>query len=445
VADYILDVRFDPADARLDGTAAILFRADEFPLASTTFYLHGELQVESLHVDDRALEFTQKPVIYEYDYSLVATEVSFDLSGLQADERLTVEYSGYCNPSKARSESDYMRIDATGVFLRSYAYSLWFPIFMAPRQDEYFVDLSSVTLSTPAEFPAVLTGRRVSDRIEGGRRVSIWQAENVSVFAAQCSARRWDMMGDDTVQVLHLTDDVSRKRAESILAFARQAIDFYSSNYGPGTGAATSYIMQLPKYGDISSGNVSGISDESWLEFNGDWFSKYLLAHELVHPYTGRQISRDDPMWCFVVEGFPSYFHLPFLSEALGADWYRRRIRTVQERYLQKRRTGLSRRGDPLPPEKPIDQIGADELSTWKDIFVLNDRVILFWDFLRRRMGEHDFGVLCRDLFGQPQLTARSIQKIILSAYPGPEDDVLAWLSTTEFPDWMQLEPDDEN
>jgi hypothetical protein len=203
--------------------------------------------------------------------------------------------------------------------------------------------------------------------------------------------------------------------------------------------------MQLPKYGDISSGNVSGISDESWLAFDGDWFSKYLLAHELVHPYTGRQISRDDPMWCFVIEGFPSYFHLPFLSEALGEDWYRRRIRTVQERYLQKRTTGLSRRGAPLPPEKPIDQIGADELSTWKDIFVLNDRVILFWDFLRRRMDEHDFAALCRNLFSQQRLTADSIREMILSAYPGPADDVIAWLSTTDFPDWMRVESDDEN
>jgi len=329
VADYILDVRFELAEARLEGTADILFRADEFPLAKTTFYLHGELLVESLHVGDRAVKFTLEQVIYEFDYSMVATKVTFDLSELRPDQRITVVYGGYCNPSKVRAESDYMRIDTTGVFLRSYAYSIWFPIFMPPRQDEYFVDFSSVTLSTPAEFPAVLTGRRVTDHVEGDRRLSVWQAEGVSVFDAQCSARRWDVLGEDIVQVYHLPDDDSRERAAGILAFARQAIEFFSGKYSAGTGAETSYVMQMPRYGDISSGNVSGISDESWLEFDGDWVSKYLLAHELVHPYTGRQIPRDDPMWCFVVEGFPSYFHLPFLAEALGADWYRGRIQTV--------------------------------------------------------------------------------------------------------------------
>jgi len=96
-----------------------------------------------------------------------------------------------------------------------------------------------------------------------------------------------------------------------------------------------------------------------------------------------------------------------------------------------------------LPQEKPIDRIGADELSTWKDTFVLNDRVVLFWDYLRRELGEDEFATLCRDLFGQPRLSADSVTEMILAAYPGPASNIDSWLSTTEFPRWMRLESDD--
>jgi hypothetical protein len=288
-----------------------------------------------------------------------------------------------------------------------------------------------------------LTGQRVSERVDGDRRVSTWRAAGVSVFDAQCSARRWEVLGDATVQVLHLRDADSRAQAARILAFARQAIGYYASRYGTGTDtdAETTFIMQMPKYGDISSGNVSGISDAAWQAFDDDWVAKYLLAHELVHPYTGRRIARSDPLWSFVIEGFPSYFHLPFLAQALGPDWYRDRIATVQQRYLTKRETGLSRRGNPLPPEKPIDRIGADELSTWKDTFVLDDRVVLFWDYLRRELGADRFAALCRDLFGRARLTAGTIRASIVAAYPGPADHIDAWLSTTDFPAWMHVTP----
>ena len=51
VASYELDVRFEPSEARIEGVADIRFREDEFPLATVTFYLHGELQVARAEVE----------------------------------------------------------------------------------------------------------------------------------------------------------------------------------------------------------------------------------------------------------------------------------------------------------------------------------------------------------------------------------------------------------
>ena len=93
-----------------------------------------------------------------------------------------------------------------------------------------------------------------------------------------------------------------------------------------------------------------------------------------------------------------------------------------------------------MPPEKPIDAITADELSLYKDAFVLNDRVLLFFDFLRRRMGEAGFDAFCRDLCGRGTLDSASVRAIIAAHFPGSASEIEAWLSTTDYPEWMRLD-----
>lgn len=440
VDEYRLEVEFYPRQSRMTGTAQIRFAREERLSPGTTFYLHGELRVESMLFGGEEVVFSQRTVFYESDYSLVALEVAADLSRMQPGGDLTVRYEGPFHPSRASAPSDYMRIEEGGVYLRSYGYSLWFPVFLADGQDDYPVDFVAVKITTPPEMTAVFTGRRADETIVDGRRVSVWEALHTPLFDAQCSARRWDRIGDQAVMVYHLSDQGSTQGAAGILSFARRSLEFYALHFGAVNDRETTHIIQMPKYGDISSGNVSGISDESWIGFDDNWVSKYLLAHELVHPFVGRRISRSEGLWCFVIEGFPSYLHLPLLSLELGEEWYRDRIATVQRRYLEKRETGLDRRGRILPGEKPIDRISADEIGDYKDVFVLNDRAVLFLDYLRRRIGNEGFFSLCADLFRQRRLTSDSVRAGLSSAYPGAEVEVDVWLSTTEFHDWMRVE-----
>jgi len=440
VDEYRLEVDFQPKQSRMTGTAQIRFARDERLSKDTTFYLHGELRVESLILGGEEVDFSQRPVFYESDYSLVAIEVTADLSRTQPGEALTVRYEGPFHPSRASTPSDYMRIEEGGVYLRSYGYSLWFPVFVGALQDDYPVDFVTVKITTPPDMTAVFTGRRIDERIVDERRVSVWKALDTPLFDAQCSARRWDRIGDETVMVYHLSDQASRKKATDILAFARRSLEFNALHFGVVSDRETTHIIQMPKYGDISSGNVSGVSDGSWSRFDDDWISKYLLAHELVHPFVGRHISRSEDLWCFVVEGFPSYLHLPLLRQELGEEWYGDRIGMMQRQYLEKRESGFDRRGRALPEEKPIDRISADEIGDYKDVFVLNDRVALFLDYLRRCIGSERFYSLCADLFRQRQLTSDSVRATLYSAYPGAEIEVDEWLSTTEFHDWMRVE-----
>jgi hypothetical protein len=438
VASYRLEAEFMPAEARMAGTARIVFDEAEHPLGQAAFYLHGELRVKSVRAGDRDLEFSQEVVFYPYNYAGVAVEVGVDLSALSAGEVLTVVYEGYFNPSRATANSNYMRIDDTGVYLRSYGYSLWFPVFMPPGHEEYPVDFPEVTITTPAAYTAVVAGQRTGESVADGKRTSSWSAAGLSVFDIQCSARRWERLARGEVIIYHLQDEDSHAHAGPILEFAESALDFFARHYDAGADAGTTHVMQLPEFGDISSGNVSGISDESWLAFADQWWTQSLLAHEMVHPFTGRNIARSDPLWSFVIEGFPSYFHLPFLRESLGEDWYAKRMDGIERDYLRKRETGLSRRGQPLPSEKPIDRITADELPDYKDTFVLSDRVLLFFDYLWRTMGRDAFLDLCRELCGRDRLTSDVIVTTIKHRHPGDDTGIDLWLSSTEYPSWMR-------
>jgi hypothetical protein len=138
VESYELDLSFRPDSAALRGRATVNFDSGSSPDDEISFYLHGELEVLDVqrgNGDGTSLPFEQEKVYYHSDYSLVATRVVVDPLK-EALTRLLIEYAGPFNPSRARSPSDYMRIAGDGVYLRSYGYSLWFPVFLEARADE---------------------------------------------------------------------------------------------------------------------------------------------------------------------------------------------------------------------------------------------------------------------------------------------------------------------
>ena len=103
----------------------------------------------------------------------------------------------------------------------------------------------------------------------------------------------------------------------------------------------------------------------------------------------------------YSIEGFPSFFQAYALERTTDCDVYdlNERMKQVEESYIQKRETGKNRRGNKLPTEKAILQISFDEIGSYKDEFVLNDRVWLFFYDLWRQMGDSLFDGFLRELF----------------------------------------------
>jgi hypothetical protein len=437
--EYRMRLRIEPAEATLDASVEMRFpdaAAGPRALADTlVFLLHGELWADSVAVGGVPAPFTQHPRLWELDYALVANEVRVPLEGLDLSRGVTVRYAGPMHASRARSPSDYMRIDADGAALRGYFYSPWFPV-QDQGMDPAPISFERVEIETPAEFTAVFTGDRLEERREGGRWVSVWRAPDLPPADAQLTARRWRRIEGEGVTLHALPDSVSRAAADRLLGTVEAWQAFYRSHYGTPRGGAQLHVLEMPRFGDIASGNVIGIARDGWIGFEpGSWQGR-TLAHEMVHAYVQVPTPSDDPLYALVIEGFPSYFHLPALEVTQGAEYYRRWIAETDSAYVERRRTGRGRRGAALPTEKPIDAIPPDEIGTYKDAFVLNDRVPLFLAWVRRRLGDDAFFAWARELFARDAL---SRDAFVASLAPrlgsGGAEDLRLWLSTTEYPD----------
>ena len=439
VQDYRLDATFVPETSRMSGQAVITFADGHATTSAARFYLHGELQVDSVRAGADKITFEEQRVFYDHDYSLIANAVR--LSGLAGPTTsITVWYSGHFHPSSARSPSDYMRIDSDGVFLRAYGYSLWFPVFLEPRAEDVAVNFSAVTLRTPEAYTSVFVGTKTGERTEAGQRITTWTAAAVSPFAAQCTAQRYEVLSDGTYFLYHYRDSLSAAMAKSIMALAADLNREFARCYRKPRASGQFHLLEMPRYGDISSDNVTGVTYWIWQKFTSDENAQRALAHELVHPYTDVPVARTDSLYSLVVEGFPSYFHLPILARRLGDRFYNGFLGWMESLYLDKREKGVDRRGNPVPHEQPLLAISADELSTYKDEFVLSDRALLFLNWLHSKMGETKFFEFTADMLNRSTLTTQGFRTLVERYLPGSQRDVNTWLATTEYPGRFRFE-----
>lgn len=439
VARYDLDISFSPNNGTMTGNVGVCFDKREAIDNRVTFYLHGELRVDSILQAGRAISFDESQVFYTYDYSLVADKVEVQLDSLLPCDSLRIFYRGYFSPSKARSPSDYMRIDSSGVLLRAWGYSLWFPIFLESGSPSYQTTFRPVILRIPSSYQIVFGGKYLIDTTESGMRVSPWAAENIDLFSAQCSAQKWKIVRKGGLYAFHYPDDVSTRQAYKVLAFADRLLLSYRANYSSKAVAGEQFILELPPYGDISSGNVTGLAADTWKSFDDEIHARVALAHELVHPFVNANVPKSDSLYAFAVEGLPSYFHLPALGAIWGRDWYDNFMAWLEQQYLDRKRSGTDSRGRVLPTEKPLLTLTADDIGEYKDRFVLNDRALLFMNYLRVKMGDKSFSNFCKQLFSGGATTAESFERLCARYLPFQKEEIRQWLYTSEFPDKFRI------
>ena len=122
-----------------------------------------------------------------------------------------------------------------------------------------------------------------------------------------------------------------------------------------------------------------------------------------------------------------------------GEAWYQKYLQRVEKNYLKRRETGQTSWGTALPEEKPILEITYEKIGEYKDTFILNDRVPLFLNDLRRRAGPNDFRALTRELMRTADLTPDGFMDLIERFIPGCREDLRLWLETSDYPEHLRL------
>ena len=441
VSSYTIETEFFPTDAKMDGgpvspdafmRSRALVEFSKTEKEDLTFYLHGELAIDSIHSGSREVEHTTEMVFYYYDYSWVALKVTIKSADIGPEKYLDIHYSGFFNPSRARSLSDYMRIHRDeGVFLRAYGYSLWFPVFTEIEEDSYQAEFKSVSVKVPADFKVIVAGELVAESVSDNVLRSVWKPGVMDIMNMQCTARKYRTNTKDNIFVYYLDDEENSRK---ILNFAIALRKLYSRNLRNIKATIPIYIMEMPEYGNISSGNVVGISKRVYDDFENDQHSRLTIAHELVHPYVYIPVSKDNPFCALVVEGLPSFFQVYALRKIDKKFDLEEKMEEKERQYLAKREK------QNFTKEKPVLQITFDEIGLYKDHFVLNDRVWLFIYDLWEKMGDEKFDAFLKKLFSWDGIDYKKFEGLVLEFIPDFKDELNTWLRTTDYPEEMRIQ-----
>lgn len=446
VKSYEINAEFFPDDAQMYNSPVspeAFMRANSFIEFSEItdsvfiFYLHGELKIDSILTGNKNIIYSDEKVLYDYNYSRIALKVTVKASYVD-ENTLNVYYSGFFNPSKAGSLSNYMYINKnSGVYLRGYGYTLWFPVFIEAYQNSYKADFKKITIQLPKEYKCIVGCELLEEKIDNSIYTAIWKPGLTDIFDIQCTARKFQLNAKANVYVYYLTNKSS---SDKVLDYSISLRELYSQNLKSIDDTQPLYIMEMPHYGDISSANVVGISEELFNTFEKDIRSQLTISHELVHPYVKIPVTKENQFYAFVVEGFPSFFQIYALKRIRG-DAYnlKEEMIKVEERYLAKRKTGKTLRGNELPEEKAILNIGFDEIGNYKDTFVLSDRVWLFFYNAWIRMGDAKFDMLLKELFSFNSISYESFEELVIKYIPGFKETLNTWLNTTDYPDEIKI------
>ena len=238
------------------------------------------------------------------------------------------------------------------------------------------------------------------------------------------------------VSVFSLTDPESLAGARKIVGLASELVRRYSQLYRTKPVANDRiHVVELPKFGDIASGNVFGMQVEEWRRFDVNAFGAQILSHELVHPYVQMATPNDDPMFALSIEGAPAYFDRPVLASIRGGRAYDDQMDRIQKRYLERRQPGAKDSEGLLPPEKPIFTMTRQDIGIYKDRFVLADRALLFWDYMRRRMGTAAFDAWVKEITNARRMGAVDFYNSIKRHAPALLKDAHIWLESKDYPD----------
>jgi hypothetical protein len=274
--EYQLDLRLDPVEHRIEGTATLVFTP---PTVVTTLNLAHGAVVRSISSGDRALDFD----LHKGRIALIGIPE-------QKLERLTIAYSARFNdPLPAETvgiEDPSFGVNASilpeGAYLAEGI--AWFP------QISGLPGRHRVKITAPEGMLAVTAGHFLDSRALNGMTISEWQ-NDFPLAGLALSAGRFVLARDelDGIQLLTFLSPGNSALAPGYLAAMRRYLAYYRDLLGP---------YPFTKFAVVENFLPTGYGMPSWTLLGSSvvrlpFIIDTSLPHEIVHSWWGNAVGVD--------------------------------------------------------------------------------------------------------------------------------------------------------
>lgn len=218
---------------------------------------------------------------------------------------------------------------------------------------------SDITITTSAEQVPIAPGSKVSDTVEGDRRIARFQstAPILGFFSIQSARYEIATRMADGVELQVYYDAQHPYNVERMLDAMEQSLAYYRENFGP-YQFDHARVIEFPGYATFaqafagtmpyseSIGFLANLADPGEIDY-----VSYITAHEVAHQYWAHQlISADMQGGTMLVETLAQHSALMVMKELYGEDQMRRFLKFELDNYL-------SSRGGEAIEELPLERV----------------------------------------------------------------------------------------
>ncbi len=219
--------------------------------------------------------------------------------------------------------------------------------------------MSDITVSTSADQTPIAPGSRVSDEVEGDRRVARFVSKSpiLAFFSIQSAryakAERYSN-GINMEVYYHPEHDFN---IDTMLDATENSLAYFKKNFGP-YQFDYARIVEFPGYATFAQAFAGTIPYSERLGFIADTrdeedidYVTYVTAHEFAHQYWAHQlIGANQQGGTLLVETMAQYSALMVMKKLYGEDKIRRFLKYELDRYL-------TARGSEAIEELPLNRV----------------------------------------------------------------------------------------
>lgn len=209
---------------------------------------------------------------------------------------------------------------------------------------------SRITISTAADQVPIAPGNKIADKVEGGRRIAVFQspAPILNFFSVQSAryAVAERRAGDVLLSVYH--DPRHAWNVPAMLKAMETSLGYFTRNFGP-YQFGYARIIEFPGYSSFAQAFAGTMPYSESIGFAADVrdadaidYVSYVTAHEFGHQYWAHQVVGADMQGSTLLsETLAQYSALMVMKQLYGEDKIRRFLKYELDQYLAGRKSDV--------------------------------------------------------------------------------------------------------